>query len=1032
MKKLLLLQIVFLSCLTIKTSAQSPQGISYQAVARNSSGGAVAGEAIDVRFSIWDAASGGTAVFQETHTAVTTNLYGLFNLVIGSVNTGAFSSINWSAGSKYLEVEVDDGSGFTSMGRIQMQSVPYALYAASAGGGVAGATGNTGATGATGAASTVAGPAGVTGNTGANGVTGATGDAGLAGATGVTGNTGAAGANGITGSTGANGPTGLAGATGATGQGITSITDNMNGTLTITYGSGAGITTSSLYGSTGSTGDAGVTGPTGAAGSAGETGALGATGATGATGVAGNDGAKGETGATGPTGNAGLTGVAGNTGATGSTGIAGNTGVTGSTGATGTTGLTGVTGNTGATGATGTAGNTGATGSTGATGNIGLTGITGATGVAGITGATGTTGDTGLLGATGNTGATGATGSTGIVGNTGSTGATGMTGATGDTGLMGPTGPSGAWTLSSIAYNTSGTVTVNGTTGSGGPITSANAAWLTTGNTGTTPGVNYIGTADAKDLSVRVNASTEMIRLGATNSQLWMGMTSAITGSGIQARAFGNNLTVNGNQATAMGNFVQANHLGSFAIGDWSNSSPALTQSSAMDEMTMRFAGGYRFFTSSDISAGKGIYFKAGGNVGIGTASPGAQLDVQGNGTASSGIVANFRTNGSGNNDPALVVTSPNVSAKFDGPTASFVNSTSSGIPPMVGIGITSPVSPLHIVTGMSGAYIINQNTGSGNPHGLRLLSSDRDWYLVANLGTAAAGNISIYDATAGASRFTILPSGNIGIGTVAPSTRLQVLDPTAGGTAAYFENTYSGASNGVGLFAKALNSAGYGIAAQFVAGYEGVDVSVTPTTLLTSSYAMNVVNSGGVAGTHYGINVSATSTLGANYGVYASASGGLTNYAVYSNGPQFSTSGSAWTVSDRRLKRDIQDLSINATATIAKIKVKQYYFDTEKYKQLNLPAELQWGFIAQDMEQIIPGMVKESVHPAQYDPKTKEKISDEVDLKVIQYDKLFPLLVKSAQEQEAVIEKQQEQIGAMQKQLEVQQQQIDALLKSK
>ncbi|MBN8695929.1 MAG: collagen-like protein [Bacteroidetes bacterium] len=231
-------------------------------------------------------------------------------------------------------------------------------------------------------------------------------------------------------------------------------------------------------------------------GVAGATGATGANGATGATGANGIDGATGATGATG-TGVAGATGATGPVGPTGvGSGTPGATGVTGATGSTGVAGVTGATGNNGSTGATGS---TGANGATGNTGVAGATGATGANGATGATGANGATGSTGVAGATGATGANGATGATGANGATGSTGVAGATGATG------ATGPS--WTLSSISYNTNGTVTVNGTAGSGGPITSTAGAWLTTGNSGTVAGTNYIGTNDAVDFVTKTGGT---------------------------------------------------------------------------------------------------------------------------------------------------------------------------------------------------------------------------------------------------------------------------------------------------------------------------------------------------------------------------------------------------------------------------------------------------------------------------------------------------------------------------------------------
>lgn len=56
----------------------------------------------------------------------------------------------------------------------------------------------------------------------------------------------------------------------------------------------------------------------------------------------------------------------------------------------------------------------------GPVGVSGITGSTGATGIMGITGITGSTGNAGVTGATGSTGATGTTGSTGLIGPTGS------------------------------------------------------------------------------------------------------------------------------------------------------------------------------------------------------------------------------------------------------------------------------------------------------------------------------------------------------------------------------------------------------------------------------------------------------------------------------------------------------------------------------------------------------------------------------------------------------------------------------------
>ena len=188
MRKLFFLISTFtLLLISVFSFAQAPpEGINYQAVARDTSGKPISNSVnLSVRFTIWDSITGGATLFTEIHNSVNTNRYGLFTLVIGSISTTSFTSIPWATGNKYLETEVDTvgGSNYLSMGRIQMMSVPYALYAKTAGGGLIGTTGVTGITGIT----------GVTGNTGATGSTGTTGLIGLTGITGITGATGATG-----------------------------------------------------------------------------------------------------------------------------------------------------------------------------------------------------------------------------------------------------------------------------------------------------------------------------------------------------------------------------------------------------------------------------------------------------------------------------------------------------------------------------------------------------------------------------------------------------------------------------------------------------------------------------------------------------------------------------------------------------------------------------------------------------------------------------------------------------------------------
>jgi len=213
--------IITLTHLLISSSlwAQAPQSFKYQAVLRDGAGQIIANQNTPIRISILQGSASGTVVYQETFSP-TTNQYGLVNLNIGvgTVVSGVFAAINWGSNNYYIKIEVNAGSGYVDMGATQLLSVPYALYAETAGAsgpqgptGATGPTGDQGPIGPTGAASTVPGPAGPTGPQGPIGPTGA-----ASTVPGPTGPIGPTGTNGTNGATGATGPTG-AGTTGATG-----------------------------------------------------------------------------------------------------------------------------------------------------------------------------------------------------------------------------------------------------------------------------------------------------------------------------------------------------------------------------------------------------------------------------------------------------------------------------------------------------------------------------------------------------------------------------------------------------------------------------------------------------------------------------------------------------------------------------------------------------------------------------------------------------------------------------------------------
>ena len=127
-----LLTLLFSGLCTLATMAQAPLGMNYQAVIRNSTGEVVANQQIGLQLSVLQGSSSGTSVYSETFTP-TTNEFGLVNVILGQgkSKSGDYSAINWSTANYYLKVELDlnGGSSYQTMGVTQLLSVPYANFA---------------------------------------------------------------------------------------------------------------------------------------------------------------------------------------------------------------------------------------------------------------------------------------------------------------------------------------------------------------------------------------------------------------------------------------------------------------------------------------------------------------------------------------------------------------------------------------------------------------------------------------------------------------------------------------------------------------------------------------------------------------------------------------------------------------------------------------------------------------------------------------------------------------------------------------
>ena len=109
--------------------AQSPQGINYQAIARDVSGIPLASQTISVTFRIKEGSPSGTVKYRGSDN-FSTNAFGLFTAIIGqsASDSGNFSNIKWGFNAFFLQVLINGND----MGTTKFMTVPYSFHAISA------------------------------------------------------------------------------------------------------------------------------------------------------------------------------------------------------------------------------------------------------------------------------------------------------------------------------------------------------------------------------------------------------------------------------------------------------------------------------------------------------------------------------------------------------------------------------------------------------------------------------------------------------------------------------------------------------------------------------------------------------------------------------------------------------------------------------------------------------------------------------------------------------------------------------------
>jgi len=166
----------------------------------------------------------------------------------------------------------------------------------------------------------------------------------------------------------------------------------------------------------------------------------------------------------------------------------------------------------------------------------------------------------------------------------------------------------------------------------------------------------------------------------------------------------------------------------------------------------------------------------------------------------------------------------------------------------------------------------------------------------------------------------------------------------------------------------------------------------------------------------------------GTNYGIHGTATGGVTNYAGYFDGEVASTVGFT-VISDEAIKENIETITgEDAAEIIENIHPVSFDFKVDEYPELQLTDASKFGMIAQEVEDVLPDVVMEFVHPAEYDSAGVE-IHPTMTFKGLDYEQFIPILIANAKSQNEIINTQDSLITDLNERLTLLEDCLDGIL---
>jgi hypothetical protein len=461
------------------------------------------------------------------------------------------------------------------------------------------------------------------------------------------------------------------------------------------------------------------------------------------------------------------------------------------------------------------------------------------------------------------------------------------------------------------------------------------------------------------------------------------------------------------------------------------------------------------------------------GNVGIGTDTAGQKLEI-----ANGALDTYLKISSTGNTKDTGILLSNGTQGYYVGTAGHLVsnsfeiyNSTTSAL--LLNIAPTGAATFGSSVQATSGKFFSANGTTYASPAQLRVDGggvNNNYAQIVFTDSALSDGKISYFPAAAAENRyfsisarqiesdFVIRGSGKVGIGTASPNEKLHVsgaISATGTATTSFASSATMDFSSGFTRFISRGSDSSTSAGFRFL--NESSNSSIAFESMrITSGGFFKASNTGGyIAAQSFhelrtGDNArallitNASTTLSQENGldiIFSNASpnnatskfivcedSSAFRFIVYSNGNVQNTNNSYGSLSDIKLKENIEDATPKLD-DLMKVKVRNYNLIGDDKKQI--------GVIAQELEEVFPAMIDESedfeeVEVPQVDEEgneilneegevvtEKQRVSKGTSTKSVKYSVFVPMLIKAMQEQQEQIKELKTEIDSLKNQMQ-------------